>query len=576
MYRASSQHNAAATASIENRMIAAMRLVLASSALLIIYLDPSEPDRFVPITYASLILYTAYSAILFYLAVRQISPHNFISLWSHWADVGWYLVLIALSSGTNSVFFFFFFFSVLVASFRLGFMSGLRVAVVSSVLFTIIGYATTPAGQPMEINRFLLRPVYLLVLGYMMAYWGGFEITLRRRLALLKEVSVLSNPRFGINRTIGMIMERLRAFYDADTCLLIATDPETGECLLRRTDRRNPNGGSQADPISPDLAGQILALPPLYAVIFSHRQREWWHPNYYAYDLENETRAFEGREASEELASLLNAKSYVTVPLYYHNEAAGRLFIALQQPFAFSHSDTDFLMQVFEQTIPVLDNIRLVDRLASDAAEQERQRIARNIHDSVIQPYLGLQIGLNTVRQKLSATLAGAEGIGGNLIEIIANTTDRIERLIEMTNMGIADLRRYISGLKGAGGHEDSLLSSIRRFAAKFSEATGIAVQVETGSYFHISDRLAAEVFQMVSEGLSNIRRHTISRNVIIGLECHGDYIILRIENDAEGEPVTDHFTPRSILERAEALGGQAIVERNGTDHTVVVVKIPL
>jgi len=121
-------------------------------------------------------------------------------------------MLISLSSGTSSIFFFFFFFPILVASFLGGFASGLRVVIVSSVLFTIIGYTTAPKGPQFELNRFLLRPIYLLVLGYMIAYWGGFEIEMRRRLGLLKEVSSISNPRFGINHTIGMVLQRLLKF----------------------------------------------------------------------------------------------------------------------------------------------------------------------------------------------------------------------------------------------------------------------------------------------------------------------------------------------------------------------------
>lgn len=143
---------------VDSRMVAAMRVVLASSALVIIYVDPLEPDRFVSITYAALILYTLYSAGLYVLQVRYSPLSEPISSWSHWADVGWYLVLIALSSGTSSIFFFFFFFAILVASFRWGFASGLRVAIVSSVLFTLVGYTTAPSGQDFELNRFLLRP----------------------------------------------------------------------------------------------------------------------------------------------------------------------------------------------------------------------------------------------------------------------------------------------------------------------------------------------------------------------------------------------------------------------------------
>src|SRR5437899_551692 len=87
-------------------MIAAMRLVLAASGLLVLSIDPTEPDRRVALAYATLILYVVYSAILCASAWRHV-PFVPTTI-THWADVGWYAVLISLSSGTNSVFFFFF------------------------------------------------------------------------------------------------------------------------------------------------------------------------------------------------------------------------------------------------------------------------------------------------------------------------------------------------------------------------------------------------------------------------------------------------------------------------------------
>ena len=72
-----------------------------------------------------------------------------------------------------------------------------------------------------------------------------------------------------------------------------------------------------------------------------------------------------------------------------------------------------------------------------------------------------------------------------------------------------------------------------------------------------VNDRLAAEVLHLVAESLSNVRRHTPSTRATIGLTCRNGHLILCIEDDGawNGTPVS--FTPRSITERAEALGGQ-------------------
>jgi len=226
--------------------------------------------------------------------------------------------------------------------------------------------------------------------------------------------------------------------------------------------------------------------------------------------------------------------------------------------------------------MPVIDSIRLVDRLAVEAAEEERKRIARDIHDSIIQPYIGLQMGLAGLRRKLTADYGGPSTNTRDLLQVIRNAADDTDRLIEMTGDGIGDLRRYVRGLRDEGEYEDGLTSSVRRFAAKFTQATNILVQVRADSNVRVDDRLAAEMFQIIVEGLSNIRRHTQSPRAFIGMERTDNRLIVRIENDGSRGSQPIPFTPQSIAERATSLGGKAYVEFFGDMGTSVIVEIPL
>jgi signal transduction histidine kinase len=277
-----------------------------------------------------------------------------------------------------------------------------------------------------------------------------------------------------------------------------------------------------------------------------------------AYHVETCAPVEEGHVASAVLAAVFDAPSFVTVPLRYRTSTTGRVYLLGRR--AFSHADADFLLQVVEQAMPVIDNIRLVDRLASEAAETERQRIARDLHDSVIQPYIGLQIGLAALRQ---------QAVGRD-----RELADAIERLYHLTGDGIADLRGYVRGLRAGSSREHGLPTAIRRFTTKFSEVTGITVAVEAAADLRCSDRLAAEVFQIVSEALSNIRRHTAARRATIRLGCDERRLHLHVSDYGAGVPAPP-FVPRSITERAQALGGTAHVER-ASGQTTVSVHIPL
>lgn len=127
----------------------------------------------------------------------------------------------------------------------------------------------------------------------------------------------------------------------------------------------------------------------------------------------------------------------------------------------------------------------------------------------------------------------------------------RLKRLIELTDIGIGDLREFVNALREGVNHEVSLLASVRRFCSRFQEATGIAVDVKAGGLGRINDRLAAEVFQMIIEGLSNIRRHTQSARASIQLGCSLERLLLRIEDDGQGQTGAPHFMPASELSRS-------------------------
>ena len=208
---------------------------------------------------------------------------------------------------------------------------------------------------------------------------------------------------------------------------------------------------------------------------------------------------------------------------------------------SFDYAEIDFVLQVIKQMIPVLENIRLVDRLASEAAEQERRKIGQDIHDSVIQPYIGLQFGLAAVKQKL---------ISGN-----TDVMNEIRDLLELTEGEIQELRHYVGGLKRGEPSQNAFLPAVRHFAAKFSDATGLKVEINSADDLRIYDRLAAELFQMIEEGLSNIRRHSRSSYAKVGISRQNGDLILQLRNDSRKGLEASSFTPAIYCRSSHCAG---------------------
>ncbi len=538
-----------------------MRVVLGTSALLVVLIDQSKPLQ-VPI-YVTLILYSIYGLLIYHQSVRRnpLVAHKVMP----WLDLLWFVPLIAFSDHTNSLFYYFFFFSIIVASFSWGLRHGLRLTLASAAIYMIVRMLSGSGSETLtNFNYLLLAPIYLLVFGYIIARWGGYHTELKNRLKLLKEVTVFSNPRFGIDRTIKAILESIRTFYDAEACLLVipGKQGDAESYQMYRVARGIHVSRSAPPEIGRHAAAQFLSPSLDYAVVYQKGKSS--HTR--LFDLKTRLFVDSNSANSDKLAGMLEAQRYVSVPVYYRHQAVGRLYI-IDGPTRFDSSDMDFGLQLMDHVTPVMENIRLIDNLASDAAEQERRRIAHDIHDSVIQPYLGLQFGLSALDQKLES---GNTAIRGN-----------VQELLELTNHELVELRRFVWDLKATEERANFLLPAIERYAERFSMVTGIKVDVAAYGKIKVNDRLAAELFQIVTEGLSNVRRHAFCRDARVEISCENSSLLLQIKNSrphsgGEHRDGLESFRPHSIAERAASLGGDTQVFVDDKDYTVVSIGIPL
>jgi signal transduction histidine kinase len=552
---------------IDVRLISGMRVVLGIAALLVSILDTVNNGTWSIPTVIALALYSLYGAFIYQLSARRnpIATHKIIP----WLDLLWYIPLITFAGSGNSIFRYFFFFAITVASFSWGLRDGLRLTLASAAVYVLASLIAGTSG-PLQVNQLLMATIGLLTFGYIIARWGGYHTELKNRLKLLKDVTVFSNPRYGIDRTIKAILESILVFYDADVCLLVIPGKPGAETYQMYHVTRGTTPSRSAPPeIGQKAAAQFLA-PSLDQAVIYNRNRAGSSQTR-LFDVKTKLFSETNSNDSDKLAGMLDAQRYLSMPVYYRHQPVGRLYI-INGPTRIESPDMEFLLQLMDHVTPVMENIRLIDNLASDAAEQERRRIAADIHDSVIQPYLGLQFGLSALDQKLES---GNTAIRGD-----------IQELLELTNHELAELRRFVWGLRAGEERTDVLLPAIERYAERFSLVTGIKVDVEARGKVKVNDRLAAEVFQIVAEGLSNVRRHAFCRDARVEISCKNSSLLLQIKNSrpranpeherGDGHENVKTFRPHSIAERAALLGGDTQVFVDEMDYTVVSVGIPL
>ena len=552
---------------LESRVLVLSRCLLAFAALAILWIDPSGPTPLVEWTYVSLAIYCIYSvavAVASHVAHWPV-PHRIF----HWIDLCFYGWLVAVSGGAFLFYFAFFFYSILVASFVRGSKEGVLVTLASVVLFSVIGLSVTqPYGYPsgyQELSGIMIRAVFLFVFGIMIADLGGYERLHKRRLALLKEITNPWNPRFGVDHVNDVNLNRLLEFYDADSCVLVLRRSAPLPHYMMYHASRDKRGGSAAPKrVDEEAAGALMRLPDSLAAYYHDPEGPLLtrYRGYSAFDFELGTRTTSFHAECAAWANLLDAHSFVTVPYAQRDGTAGRLFVTSNRG-GFGHTDIDFLSQASSAMATVVENMYLVEELATQAVEHERKTISRDLHDTTIQPYIGLKLALDGLYRE-----AGSDNV----------LASRIADLIAMAELTIRDLREYASTLKDkAAMPGEFLVTAVKRQAERLERFYGIQVEVKGVISPRLEGRLAAEAFQIISEGLSNILRHTQAKQAFVTILCEDSHLLLEIGNErAPGGTSVEKFRPKSISERAEALGGRTFVDGESGGHTVVHVSLPI
>jgi signal transduction histidine kinase len=537
-------------------LIAGVRLVLISTVLLAYLIDVPGHVASTYLTAAAIAGYLLYSLALYAMpdVLRAITAHPR----QHWLDLAWYGLLTAVTDPNTSGIFLFYLFAILATAFRQGSAAGLRITFASAAVYLGIVFALSRQQAQFEWSALLLRSFFLLSLGAMISLWGGSELALKKRLALLREINNLSNPRFGVDHVLKATMEKLRLFFDADACMLLAYDADTERYTLRESNAAQP--GAPPEQIPAGLARSLLPFGSHEAVCFA------------AIDSNDQGRRPLARVADliadghwtnvpsdlgQGVADILNTRAFMSVPLQVGRDT-GRLYLSSNRR-RFRDGDATFLAQAVEQAFRLIEHVKILDHMASAAAAVERRRIVTDLHDSAIQPYIGLKMGLEALREQASP----------------ANPlTAPIDRLLTMTASVIHDLRSFVRELdRQQGAPADALASNIQERARHFRDYFGMHVEVAISEPLEVSDRLAAEILQLVNEGLSNVRKHTTASRCRILLASHGNLLTLRLENPCgQGEP--PRFQPRSLMTRARALGGHVAVDA-ADGHSVVHITIP-
>lgn len=215
--------------------------------------------------------------------------------------------------------------------------------------------------------------------------------------------------------------------------------------------------------------------------------------------------------------------------------------------------------------------LRALTERVTSAQEDERQRIARNLHDETSQSLSSLIISLERIERDLPRE-------AGELIS-------RIEQARQIATRTVEDLRKIIYDLRPTMLDDLGLIPAVRWYARTTLEEAGMRVQFEIPEEnLRLPRHLETELFRIAQEGVNNIARHSNARRVIIRLIAEADHLCLELDDNGSGFDVvetessalnTKHLGLLGIQERAALVGGQVDILSEPGHGTILRVCLP-
>jgi len=201
------------------------------------------------------------------------------------------------------------------------------------------------------------------------------------------------------------------------------------------------------------------------------------------------------------------------------------------------------------------------------AAVEERNRLAREVHDTLGHHLTTSSVQLEAAQKLLTSNPAKAS-------EMVGSARGQVRE-------ALAELRQTVGRLRSPVEIELSLPQALARLAQDFQSATGISVQLELEEPpcpVTPSQRIA--FFRAAQEGLTNVGRHAQAARVWLRLICHPDSIVLEVQDDGLGIQLETQSQPAGfgllgLKERAVLLGGQLAVSRISEGGTLLRMRLP-
>lgn len=538
-----------------DRMVALGRTVLAAAASLATRIDPLTSAGYSSLVGPVLNLYLGLATSFALLVwIRSLTSYP-LGTWAHLVDLAVIAVLIYSTAGASSPFFPLFLFTILAATVRWGWRGSLWTTAAVMALFmptAIIG-SVTPDPARDDLARYIIRVAQVPVIGALLAYFGAHRERVSDELARVSR-TVDPNGAVFINEWIRACLIHARSFYGADRVIFAWTPRDETRLLAVELD-----GAGLRD----------LVIVPTSVDALVHGVREG------AFDFDARSslvRLYRDDGSLSVLAeSPLDHDTSVSwgmgegIASSVHCDALdGWLFVA-KRP---RDEDLYLARALCSQLTSALDHAAAAEAWRATTASEERVRLARDLHDGILQFLAGLSLQLKLIQQ---------EAVGNP-----ASVAERVTMLQKSLRAEQQDLRSFVEGLRPRSAPQPGTTTRLQSLCQLLSHqwdvdfAATIVDEPPPG--------IAADIRQIVREATANAVRHGHARKIRLSARRESECYMIELEDDGGGIGRDGSFGiaelrsasagPRTVIDRVERLGGSLRLQ-SSPDGTLLSIAIP-
>jgi signal transduction histidine kinase len=258
-------------------------------------------------------------------------------------------------------------------------------------------------------------------------------------------------------------------------------------------------------------------------------------------------------------------RSFLGVPVIARGEIIAAFYLTDRESAdEFSDQDQRLIETLAAHAAVAIENARLLERSRELNIVEERNRLARELHDAVSQKLFGLVLNAESAATLLERDPAAAR--------------EQVVRLGELAQEALGELRGLIFELRPASLEEEGLPATLRKHVDMIRRIHGRDVELRISGAARTAPEAESDVFRIAQEALNNALRHADAERIELRLQARDGRLTLTVADDGIGfDPSAPGLRARrlgltSMEERARALGGSlAVVSRPGDGTTVTL-----